>query len=31
VKQSHIAEIKSLMNPSELIKIVITAILIIVN
>jgi hypothetical protein len=31
VKQNHIAEIKSLMNPSEFIKIVITAIVIILN
>ena len=31
VKQSHIAEIKALMNPSELIKIVITAIIIVLN
>lgn len=31
VKQSHIAEIKSLMNPSDFIKIVITAIVIILN
>lgn len=31
VKQSHIAEIKALMNPSDLIKIVITAIIIVLN
>ena len=31
VKQSHIAEIKALMNPSDLIRIVITAIIIVLN
>ena len=31
VKQNHIAEIKALMNPSDLIKIVITAIIIVLN
>lgn len=31
VKQTHIAEIKALMNPSDLIKIVISAIIIVIN
>lgn len=31
VKQTHISEIKALVNPSDLIKIVITAIIIVLN